>query len=304
MASATVHCSDSRVSESIERWLHGLRLNGASDLSLEVRIESPPPHQDARVPFKQPGVLIRSGPPGDRLSIEWTPAPARATIGNGTARADLSISREAWDTGEILFDSFLQAVLIFLLRRRGLHHLHAANARDPQGRDWLFVGNARDGKSTTAALLASRGWEVAGDDQTFLSLENGTTITAVSPRRPLTLRDGGLKLLEVHGGVRIRPNKRGFHPEELGGRWIPRTVPDLLVFPTVQAHPSRARSLKPVEALRRLVRWSAWVMLEERFATEHLQILKMLARQARAYELALGPDLIEIPELIHRLIPC
>jgi hypothetical protein len=195
-------------------------------------------------------------------------------------------------------EGFLSLVLIFLLRRAGWHHVHAAVATDPEGRDWLFAGNAEAGKSTTAALLATRGWAVGNDDSAFL-FRNGTEIEARSQRAPIALRDGGYALLGLEGGASARGGrKKAFYPEELGGLWTGRVTPSIIALPCVGDGRTRMEPVRAVQALAELVRWSAWVMLEPELAEEHLAMLTELALQARCYRLVLGPDLFGDRDLL------
>lgn len=64
-------------------------------------------------------------------------------------------------------------VLGFVLRLRGIVAFHAS-AIEAGGRAFLFVGDARAGKSTTAAMLAREGHRVLTEDVAALSLENET----------------------------------------------------------------------------------------------------------------------------------
>jgi hypothetical protein len=256
-----------------------------------------------RTPFLQPQLEIRTGPPQGDVHIRWRSGPARALIAPGASVARVAVGSEALDDRERFADGFLQTVLVFLLRRAGWHHVHAATARDPAGRDWLFAGNAEAGKSTTAALLASRGWAVGGDDATYL-VRCGETVEAVAQRRPIALRPGGYSLLGLEGGTAARGGRKlAFFPEELGGSWVERFTPRVLVFPRVEGDRTCVEAIGPREALVELVRWSAWVVLEPLLAQQHLDLLTVLAAQSRSFRLALGPDVIARRDLLTELIP-
>jgi hypothetical protein len=294
---------------SVERWLEGwivsMRLLPPAPLAIAVRVVDGPlaDDSDERTPFLQPQVEIRSGPPQGDVRIRWQAGPARAVIAAGSRTAQVQLGSEALANSERLAQSFLTTVLIFLLRRAGWHHVHAAIARDPRGRDWLFAGNAQSGKSTTAALLATWGWAVGSDDVTFL-VRNRECVDAVAQRAPIALRPGGYDLLRLTGGMSARGGRKmAFFPEELGGTWAPRVAPKILVLPRIEGEVTRAEPVSPREALVELVRWSAWVALEPDLAQEHLDLLTALARQARCYRLVLGPDLFARRDLLMELIP-
>ncbi len=217
-------------------------------------------------------------------------------IPGGASTAIVTLSPAAASLLDECQSTFLTTVLIFLLRRAGWHHVHAATAVDPRGRGWLIAGNARAGKSTTAAWLASRGWGVGTDDMAFLAPAQERVAVQAS-RAPIALREGGQALLQRTGGVFLeRRRKVGYWPEELGAQWVPSIEPELIVFPTVGADRTEVQRLSAGDTLARLVRWSAWVLLEPDLAQEHLDLLARLARQAPGYRVTLGADLFAHPE--------
>jgi hypothetical protein len=141
--------------------------------------------------------------------------------------------------------SFLVTVLIFLLRRAGRHHVHGATALDLRSRGWLFAGDSHSGKSTTTALLCSRGWAVGTDDIAFLA-PAGERVEVRAFRSRIALRSGGRELLAQEGGVPLAARgKMGFWPDELGGRWVPEVQPEIVVFTTVGGEHTRAEARVP-----------------------------------------------------------
>jgi hypothetical protein len=299
-----VACRDAEVASWLADWLSGMRLEPPVPLALDVHIvENLPADDDPREPFLQPLVEIRSGAPLDDVRIRWRAGEARATIAPGARTALVELTRDALRDRDRLTQTFLTATLVFLLRRAGWHHVHAAVARDPRGRDWLFAGDAESGKSTTAALLATRGWAVGSDDLTFLA-QNGNGVTALAQRSPIALRPGGYALLGLAGGAAARGGRKSaFFPEELGGSWAGQVTPQILALPRVEGSLTRLEPVRPREALAELVRWSAWVALEPALAQEHLDLLAALARQARCYRLFLGPDLFGGRDVLMELMP-
>jgi len=203
--------------------------------------------------------------------------------------------------------TFLLTVLVLLLRRIGWHHIHAAMALDPRERGWLIAGNAEAGKSTTAALLASCGWGVGTDDVSFLA-GHGGDVAAIAYRTPIALRPGGRRLVQrvaAAGGV-LLPERRkvGYWPEELGGHWIARVEPEVIMFTSIGngGAVTQAEPLGQREALIELIRWSAWVILEPELAEEHLALLTALAQQAKSYRVTLGRDLFARPARLAELV--
>jgi hypothetical protein len=68
-------------------------------------------------------------------------------------------------------------------------------------------------------------------------------------------------------------------------------------------HVSQATPVSAREALTELVRWSAWVALEPDLAQDHLDLLRLLASQAKGYRVTLGSDLFDDPRRLTELIP-
>jgi len=299
-----VTCGDPAVRAWIGEWLEATRLEPPGAIALTVRVASEvPPTRDERTPFRQPQLEIRSGPPAGGVRITWRGDQAQACIDERAARADLVITRSALTGRDALAQGFLVAVTVFLLRRVGWHHVHAASAVDPRGRGWLLAGDAQCGKSTTAALLAAHGWGVGADDLTFLDAATAP-IEVVALRAPIALRNGGLALLARAGGHPLRDGrKRGFFAEELGGRWADRVRPAIIALPRVDGGKTRVEPVERRDALAELVRWSAWVALEPALAQSHLDALARLTAQATCVRLALGPDLAEPRDVLLALVP-
>ena len=238
------------------------------------------------------------------MRLWWEVAPAFAELAPGAGVARVTLSPAATRQLALCTSSFLTTVLIFLLRRAGWHHVHAATAVDPaEGRGWLVAGNAAAGKSTTAALLATCGWGVGTDDLAFLTAGCEGRVTVAACRAPIALRAGGRQLLRRIGGIPLAErDKSAFWPEDLGGVWTPRVAPDVVVFPSIGHGRTTATPLGRREALTELVRWSAWVVLEPELAQPHFDLLGALARQARAFRVTLGRDLFDHPDRLAELV--
>ncbi len=216
---------------------------------------------------------------------------------------DVILSPEAALKVKASFRTFFPTVLLFLLRRAGWHHVHGATAIDPCGRGWLVTGNTRAGKSTLAALLASRGWPVGTDDNAFLAA-GAERVVVMASYAPIALRRGGQELLAPKvGGFNPARGRYACTVEQLGGAWAPWVDPQVLWFPTVGTDRTIVEPITSREALTELVRWSAWVILEPELAQGHLELLKRLAGQARSFRATLGRDLFDNPDRLSELIP-
>jgi hypothetical protein len=299
-----VRCPDPTIRRHVRSWLHEGRIVPPVPLSIDIQLqELPPPQDGAPVVFQQPGVSIRRHPLDGRLSITWDTAPAVAEFHPGDSSARVILAPEAVKRLEESTRTFFLTVLIFLLRRAGWHHVHGATALDLKGRGWLFAGDSRSGKSTTAALVCSRGWAVGTDDIAFLA-PAGEQVEVRAFRSRIALRSGGQELLAQAGGLQLPlRGKVGFWPDELGGDWVAKIQPEIVVFTKVGGDQTRAEPLGPGETLAHLVRWSAWVVVEPGLAHEHLGLISRLGRQSRAYQVSLGRDLFRHPDLLSELIP-
>jgi hypothetical protein len=294
---------DGALKSRIQAWLDATELAPPRPLFVDLEPFGDLPPMPAEPPiFEQPEIAIHRGADSGAVSIRWLTAPAVAEIPRDEDRARLWISEAAAADLERCCTVLMGMVLIFLPRRAGWHHLHAVSAIDPAGRGWLLAGDWKAGKSTTAALLASRRWAVGNDDMIFLTRSQGDVI-AVARRAPIALRAGGRALLgRLGGSFDERRQKTLFTPEELGGAWAPRVRPDILLFISVGDTETTVERISAGEVLSQLVRWSAWVILEPSLAQEHLELLADLGRQARCYRAALGPDLFEHPDRLLELV--
>ena len=292
----------------LQAWADNLRLSLPVAVALDVVVGNPLETTGARAGgkvFRQPGVAIYTADTGT-VHARWNPARATAALDPGSTTARVTLSRGAMTRLDECARVFLSAVLILLLRRVGWHHLHAGIAIDPAGKGWLIVGDSGAGKSTTTALLAAAGWRVGNDDIVFLG-EGGKSrnrVVVVAARTPIALREDmgrrfGSKqdLLSAHG-------KMTYWPEDLGGHWVDRVEPDVIVFVSANRDEgiTHAETMSSREATARLVRASAWVMLEPHLAQGHLELLARLARQARCFRVRLAEDLFTSPERLQDLI--
>ena len=250
---------------------------------------------------------IQAGPPEETVRIRWTHVPAEAVVAAGAPAVALRVTPEALLRFEEAERGFLLVVMVFVLRRLRWYHVHGAALRDPAGRGWMLVGNSQTGKSTTTALLATCGWAVSTDDIAFLE-QDGDKVAARGFRSTIALRSGGLALLAARGLLPTdgddldRRRKTGFTAEALGGRWIERIVPEILLFPTIGPH-TTIEPMGGAEVLSALVVWSRWVLYEHLHAQHHLDLLGQVAGQTRAFRATLGPDLMEHPALLQELLP-
>jgi hypothetical protein len=298
-----LNCDEPRVGAALQTWLDDSRLAPPATLTLDVQVRDTLPDQKlGPVVFRQPTVEMRVGPPPLGVRLSWDIAPAIATVAPGEMTAKVVLSRSAVARMDECVRSFLLTVLIFLLRRSGWHHIHAAAAADPAGRGWLLVGDTRSGKSTTVALLGALGWPVVTDDVGFLA-GTGKRTQVIGFRAPIALRDDVFASVCRNGGTYLPKRKKtAYWPEELGASWMPRLEPEVLLFTSIGDSVTRVEPIGAGEALSQLVSCSAWVALEPELAQVHLDLITCLARQARRYRVILGKDLFAKPNHLAELV--
>lgn len=296
-------CDDPALALALRTWLDGSRLEWPGRFRIDATVvDAIPDAADARESFPQPELLIQAGPPDGTVRIRWMPGLAEAVVHATEPSVVVRFTPAAVAELEHAERGFLLVMLLFVLRRLGWYHVHGAALVDPGGRGWMLVGNSKTGKSTTTALLASRGWGVGTDDIAFLR-DEGTQVGVLGFHSTIALRTGGRDLLGAAGGVDLtRRGKTGYLPEDLGGRWAPIVVPQVILFPVVGER-TTITPMAPRAVLTSLIKWSLWVMFEEVHAQEHLDLLARLAGQARCYEATVGPDLFRNPSLLTELLP-
>lgn len=294
------------LASKINEWLDESRVRLPAPVSIDIQIAPiSEPSPDARTRFGDSIIDIRSGRPANNVTIDWLPRYGRAILEPGSTSVTVTLSMEALDQPFDAIQYFLFDVCILLMRRVGLHHIHAAALRDPAGRGWCIVGVSGSGKSTTTSLLAKVGWSVGTDDISFMTAGSSHDLTdVVAWRERVGLLPDSVSATGYAGGVAVGPRRKsGWFAEEFGAPWVDRVTPQVLVFPTASAElPTSVRPLRPRDAMSRLMLSSQWVSLDGDLADEHLGLMARLAKQARAFEATVGRDLFDRPEILAELI--
>ena len=228
------------------------------------------------------GATVQTGPDSPTLINVW--------MGRGRAAKDCAAS------ARLVFNASMTA-----LRRCGLYELHAAGAIEPErGAGILFVGPSGSGKSTNATQLATAGWQYLSDD-TLLISDAGEHVEARALRRVFAISNPTIASSVLSGReeflsatVPFDPDKRRFEPQSIfPGGFRESCAPSFLFFPTLTHEPlSGTRALSQAEAMARLIRMCPWAGYDAPAARSHLGVLARLARQAKAYELRAGTDLL------------
>jgi hypothetical protein len=299
-----VTSNDPALEAAVVDWLLASRMTLPPDFRIRLSVvDAVGSWTDNREVFLQGDTAIQAGEPLGWVHVTWRTAPARARIDAQQPEAFVEVSREAVAQLDYFLRSFFLVTLIFIWKRAGHYHVHAASAIDSRERGWMLIGASCSGKSTTTAVLAARGWQVSTDDIGFLT-SRGDRAAVVGFRSPIALRPGGIDLFGPAGGMPLTSRlKTGFWPEELGAKWVQTVEPDILVFTSVGSDRTTLTPMSASDVLAQLLQWSLWVMFEPTAAQEHLDLLARLGRQARCYRATLAPDLFAAPGALEDFLP-
>ena len=288
----------------VERWLRDSRLPAELWPRFAFReVAELAANSDTRPVFTQPTVAIQAGSPAGGVRIRWDVAAAEALIDEFKPEATIVVTPAVYEHRDLFLRSMMLVVLLFSLRRRERFHVHAAALETPSGEGWLIAGNSGGGKSTTTALLARNSWRVSTEDIAFIEPSAGGEVAVRGFRTRLALRPGGAELLKVGQGLELEGRgKLGVWPEEMGGAWIPRVVPRVLIFTSVGDGPTRAERISPMDAMRGLLQWSMWILFESVGSSGHLALLTALTTQCRTFNVQLGKDLFDNPRLLEEAV--
>ena len=285
-------------------------------------------------PSSTPAMVVRSAAPVPRIPAGL---PAFAIAGGGTChtdeggtsyididgsvvaiggpgRADVEVSMN----GPLALDAPALTRLVTYglsaaLRRRGLFELHSAALVDPQGgAGVLIIGPSGSGKSTQTVHLAAAGWPFLTDDVLLLG-QVADAVQAWPLRRSFAITS------ETFAASRFLQTRTSFDPigvqEDEKRLFVPHgvfaagfrdtCVPGTLVFPELSGGSrSRVFRLSAGEAMARLIRISPWSCYDRATAAGHLAVLSALARQARAYSLLAGTDLLDAESSTELIAGC
>jgi hypothetical protein len=169
------------------------------------------------------------------------------------------------------------------LRRYGLFDVHSAGVVETESEAGvLIIGPSGSGKSTLALQLVKSGWSYLSDDELLLSLVEGV-VEARGFRSFFAVSEAGAEL------------KHCFEPEVvLGSKRTATAFPRALLFTRLNGEPrSKLNQLTQTETMTCLLRACPWATYDKSIAAANLDLLSLLARQARGFDLSAGRDLLE-----------
>jgi hypothetical protein len=197
------------------------------------------------------------------------------------------------------------------LRRWGLFDFHAAGVVCPAGKNGVvIVGRSGSGKSTLTLQLVNSGWRYLSDDELLLSI-TGAEVEARGFRKFFAISETtaaacGANSLRQAYAAENQNLKICFDPATLFPFTRTESIaPRWLLFTEIGGDPeSRLRELTQTEAMISLIRACPWATYDRAIAGSNLNILSLLARQTRAFELKAGSDLLESSRASDLLASC
>jgi hypothetical protein len=238
---------------------YGLRIASAIDLPLV------PAHSNGA--WHEPDVVIRHGEVpvtldgatlGDSAS-QVSPGEflfAIAGVGRIWARngREVVVYREEGAPESILALMVSQAVMGALLHQRGQLPLHASGI-SVEGSCVAFLGNSGDGKSTLAAALRDRGYQILCDDICAIDWRDGVPTVWPGMRQPKLWADAASALgLNTESVPLVHPKEAKYRfPNESDPPDMPHPLKGCYVLEQAPANPEGFRRLKGAEAVQALL---------------------------------------------------
>ena len=202
------------------------------------------------------------------------------------------------------------------LRQRRRFELHSGAVVDPQSDTGVLIaGPSGSGKSTMAVHLASEGWPFLTDDVLLLGAEAESgpdVLTAWPLRRRFAITPqtyAASRFLQARASLddlEEQAGKRPFTPHAMfAGGFRDRCRPGVLLFPELTGEPRTAVArLAAGDAMARLIRMNPWACYDRANAPPHLAALAALTRQAVAYSVRAGRDMLEPPASVDVVAGC
>lgn len=210
-----------------------------------------------------------------------------------------AITADVWvervpEAGDPLLARVGSFVVCAALRRFGVFEIHSAGVVQPESeKGVLIVGPSGSGKSTLALQLVLAGWPYLSDDELLLSLVDGE-VEARGFRSFFAVSAATVSQLGIE---KIAPPgfKACFDPDTIfASQRRLSAAPGMLLFTSLSGEDrTQARKLTQSETMTRLIRACPWAAYDTAIATANLAVLARLARQATAFDLVAGHDLLE-----------
>jgi hypothetical protein len=224
----------------------------------------------------------------------------------GTGAAHLADS--FYSKPALLQANFWAYGLMKLFRQKGLYALHGAGLVSPNKAGVIITGPCGSGKSTLSIGLIRAGWVYLSDDALLLR-EFNNAIEILALRKSFYVDEDNVQRYQDLSPGAIVPDNTGGQRRQLAlheshpDQYACRVTASLLLFPKIVSHATS--TLKPftaAAALTNLLAESGGQLFDRHSMSQHLQILKRLVEQTRAFELQSGQDLHRDPSKLAALL--
>ncbi len=218
---------------------------------------------------------------------------------------------DIWLNKPLSLDSETQAQIISYgvsaaLRRCGVFEIHSGGLVAPDGTTALCIGPSGSGKSTITLQLVSAGWGYLSDDVILLSgCERGVEARGV--RRVFALTQTSIEaarlaspvMTTVASKAKLALAPQDYFPDRLASSSIPEV---LLFLRIVKADKSSFQKVTEYEAMTRLLKLCPWACYDKPVAKDYVGVIAALVKQSTAFDLFLGADLLENPDVTLNLL--
>ena len=207
------------------------------------------------------------------------------------------------DAGDPLVARVASFAVCAALRRFGVFEIHSAGVVQPESeKGVLIIGPSGSGKSTLALQLVLAGWPYLSDDELLLSVVDGE-VEARGFRSFFAVSAGTVSELGIVTSAPAGGFKACFEPDAMFAMQRRLSaVPGLLLFTSLSGESeTKLDKLTQSETMTRLIRACPWATYDTAIAGANLSLLSRLARQASAFDLLAGRDLLE-PGYASRLL--
>ena len=267
------------------------------------RTALPRPVGSARPIYETPHGQAVYFPETDEVCLDYRD-DARLLVRPASNEALIAL-RPGADTLWLASHPLFTLASVELLKRRALYSIHAAGLAK-KGRSVILAGATGSGKSTLTLALLERGFDLIGDDMTFLrSGPVGVRALAFPDEIDITLKTLGMfPDLAKQLSDTVRPGWKKLQVQacSLGNGTVAwESEPAAIVFPTISR--SYSSTLESITAGEALIELAPNVLLTEPNASQrHLGVLGVLVNHCRCYRLLAGPDIRVAAKLIESLL--
>ena len=296
----------------LDRLLEGLsftridsaRTRQALRLTITTSDHSPHIPASAREVFQAEGFAVLENGSECFVTDSESVFHLRPEQGEGAAH----LAESFYNKPALLQANFWAYGLMKLFRQKGLYALHGAGLVSPNKAGVIITGPCGSGKSTLSIGLIRAGWGYLSDDALLLRDVNNV-VEILALRKSFYVDEDNVQRYQDLSPGAVVPDNTGGQRRQLAlheshpDQYVSRATASLLLFPRIVPHAtSTLKPLTGATALTKLLAESGGQLFDRSSMSQHLQILKRLIEQTRAFELHAGQDLHRDPSKLATLL--